>query len=99
MLGAWTVHNPDSITLPCRATGFKGLIPSKIKSQDSYIEGDGLMMSECIAKLMKNNQNLHDSLFGYYVFDMTSISLAKKHRCSDTNIGKRLKKQRVLYKG
>lgn len=97
--GTWTADNPDSITWPHIAAGFKGLIPAKVKSRDSCTDGDGLIISECIAKLMKNNQDLHDLLFDYYVFGMTFISLAKKHGCSDTNIGKRLQKAEGVVEG
>lgn len=97
--GAWTVDDPDSITWPHIAAGFKGLIPSKIKSRDSCTDGDGLIISECIAKLMKNNQDLHDLLFDYYVLGMTFITLAKKHGCSDTHIGKKLQKAEGVIEG
>ncbi|MBS0878570.1 MULTISPECIES: antiterminator Q family protein [unclassified Tatumella] len=97
--GAWTADNPESVTWPHIAAGFKGLIPAKVSKRDSCTDGDGLIISECIAKLKKNNDDLHDLLIDYYVFGMTFISLARKHSCSDGHIGKKLQKAEGVVDG
>ncbi|MGT3300428.1 antiterminator Q family protein, partial [Yersinia enterocolitica] len=52
-----------------------------------------------MARLNKNNSDLHDLLIDYYVFGMTFMSLAREHKCSDTCIGKRLQKAEGVIQG
>ncbi|MDM9021509.1 antiterminator Q family protein, partial [Escherichia coli] len=53
----------------------------------------------CMARLKKNNSDLHDLLVDYYVVGMTFMSLAGKHCCSDGYIGKRLQKAEGIIEG
>ncbi|HHK8911404.1 TPA: antiterminator Q family protein, partial [Escherichia coli] len=53
----------------------------------------------CMARLKKNNSDLHDLLVDYYVGGMTFMSLASKHRCSDGYIGKKLQKAEGIIEG
>ncbi|WP_315710014.1 antiterminator Q family protein [Brenneria uluponensis] len=90
--GAWVADNPCEVYYSSIAAGFKGLIPSKIKSRQQCSDDDGLIISSCMAVLNKKNQADHDLLFDYYVFGKTFMQLASKLHCSDTYVGKRLQK-------
>jgi hypothetical protein len=52
-----------------------------------------------MARLSKNNSDLHDLLVDYYVMGMTFMVLARKHDCSDGHIGKKLQKAEGVVEG
>ncbi|EGK3890723.1 TPA: antitermination protein [Escherichia coli] len=97
--GAWVANNREDVEWSSIAAGFKGLIPSKVKSRPQCCDDDAMVICGCMARLNKNNQDLHDLLVDYYVGGMTFMSLARKHRCSDTCIGKRLQKAEGVIDG
>ncbi|EFI5356152.1 antitermination protein [Escherichia coli] len=97
--GAWAANNHEDVTWPSIAAGFKGLIPTKVKSRPQCSDDDAMIICGCMARLNKNNQYLHDLLVDYYVGGMTFMALARKHRCSDGLIGKRLCKAEGIIEG
>ena len=62
-------------------------------------DDDAMIICGCMARLKKNNSDLHDLLVDYYVVGMTFMSLAGKHCCSDGYIGKRLQKAEGIIEG
>ncbi|AXD04650.1 antitermination protein [Salmonella enterica subsp. enterica serovar Stanley] len=97
--GAWVANNHEDVTWSSIAAGFKGLIPSKVKSRPQCCDDDAMIICGCMARLNKNNSDLHDLLVDYYVGGMTFMALARKHGCSDTCIGKRLQKAEGVIDG
>ena len=97
--GAWAANNHEDVTWSSIAAGFKGLIPSKVKSRPQCCDDDAMIICGCMARLKKNNSDLHDLLVDYYVCGMTFMSLASKHCCSDGYIGKRLQKAEGIIEG
>ncbi|KAA5961033.1 MULTISPECIES: antiterminator Q family protein [Pantoea] len=97
--GAWAANNNEHVQWSGIAGGFKGLIPSRVKSRTACCDDDAMIISSCIAKLNKNNSDLHDLLFDYYIFGMTFMALARKHNCSDGHIGKKLQKAEGVVDG
>ncbi len=97
--GAWAANNHEDVTWSSIAAGFKGLIPVKVKSRPQCSDDDAMIICGCMARLNKNNQDLHDLLVDYYVGGMTFMALARKHRCSDGFIGKRLYKAEGIVEG
>ncbi|EET9822399.1 antitermination protein [Escherichia coli] len=97
--GAWAANNHEDVTWPSIAAGFKGLIPTKVKSRPQCSDDDAMIICGCMARLNKNNQYLHDLLVDYYVGGMTFMALVRKHRCSDGLIGKRLYKAEGIIEG
>ncbi|UBX28488.1 antiterminator Q family protein [Arsenophonus apicola] len=97
--GAWVADNREDVYWSPVATGFKGLIPLKIKSRPQCCEDDAMIISSCMAKLNQKNSDIHDLLFEYYVFGKTFIQLAYEHHCSDTHIGKKLQKAEGVIEG
>ena len=97
--GAWAANNHEDVTWSSIAAGFKGLIPSKVKSRLQCCDDDAMIICGCMARLKKNNSDLHDLLVDYYVGGMTFMTLAREHGCSDTCIGKRLQKAEGVVDG
>ncbi len=97
--GAWVANNHEDVTWSSIAAGFKGLIPSKVKSRPQCCDDDAMVICGCMARLKKSNNDLHDLLVDYYVGRMTFMRLARKHNCSDGYIGKRLQKAEGIIEG
>ncbi|POT56309.1 antitermination protein [Citrobacter amalonaticus] len=97
--GAWAANNHEDVAWSHIAAGFKGLIPSKVKSRPQCCDDDAMVICGCMARLKKNDSILHDLLVDYYVEGMTFMSLAKRYSCSDTYIGKRLQKAEGIVDG
>ncbi|EHP9775889.1 antitermination protein [Escherichia coli] len=97
--GAWAANNRENVTCSSVAAGFKGIIPAKITSRPQCCDDDAMVICGCIARLYRNNRDLHELLVDYYVRGMTFMSLAQKHECSDGTIGKRLQKAEGVIEG
>lgn len=97
--GAWAADNREDVVWASIAAGFKGLIPSKVKSRPQCSDDDAMVICGCMARLKSINCDLHDLLVDYYVLGNTFMSLAKKHHCSDGHIGKRLQKAEGIIEG
>ncbi|MCV9164959.1 antiterminator Q family protein [Escherichia coli] len=97
--GAWVANNHEDVEWSSIAAGFKGLIPSKVKSRPQCSDDDAMIICGCMAQLNRNNSDLHELLVDYYVCGMTLMKLARKHGCSDTHIGKRLQKAEGVVDG
>ncbi|EKF0513583.1 antitermination protein [Escherichia coli] len=97
--GAWAANNRENVTWSSVAAGFKGIIPAKIISRPQCCDDDAMVICGCIARLYRNNRDLHELLVDYYVRGMTFMSLAQKHECSDGTIGKRLQKAEGVIEG
>ncbi|WP_252369908.1 antiterminator Q family protein [Escherichia coli] len=97
--GAWAANNHEDVTWSPIAAGFKRLIPEKVKSRPQCCDDDAMIICGCMARLNRNNSDLHDLLVDYYVLGETFMALARKHGCSDTCIGKRLHKAEGIVEG
>lgn len=84
------VMNGHIYRVPNRRKRKPELKPSEIPTLLGYT---------AMARLKKNNSDLHDLLVDYYVVGMTFMSLAGKHCCSDGYIGKRLQKAEGIIEG
>ncbi|ECH5088549.1 antitermination protein [Salmonella enterica] len=97
--GAWVANNHENVVWSHIAAGFKGLIPSKVKFRPQCCDDDAMIICGCMARLNKNNSDLHDLLMDYYVMGMTFMMLARKHGCSDCRIGRLLQKAEGIIDG
>ncbi|TKI03560.1 antiterminator Q family protein [Martelella alba] len=97
--GAWCANNHEDVYWSPIAAGFKGLIPSKVKTRIQCSDEDGLKISEIMAGLRGKQPVTHDLLFDYYVFGKTFMALANEHHCSDTHIGKKLQNAEGVIEG
>ncbi|HFW4212005.1 TPA: antiterminator Q family protein [Salmonella enterica subsp. enterica serovar Reading] len=76
--GTWAANNREDVTWSTVAAGFKGLIPSKVTSRTQCCDDDAMVICGCMARLYKNNRDMHDLLVDYYVFGMTLRTIAGK---------------------
>ncbi|EGJ6593906.1 antitermination protein [Escherichia coli] len=97
--GAWAANNHEDVTWSSIAAGFKELIPSKVRSRPQCCDDDAMIICECMARLKKNNSDLHDLLVDYYVGGMTFMALARKHGRSDCWVGRMLQKAEGVVEG
>ena len=97
--GAWAANNHEDVAWSSIAAGFKGLIPPKVTSRPQCCDDDAMVICGCMARLYRNNSDLHDLLIDYYVLGMTFMVLARKHECSDGTIGKKLQKAEGVVEG
>lgn len=74
-------------------------IPSKVKSRPQCCDDDAMIICGCMARLKKNNRELHDLLVDYYVGGMTFMALARKHGRSDCWVGRLLQKAEGIVDG
>ncbi|WP_446850814.1 antiterminator Q family protein [Escherichia coli] len=84
--GAWAANNHEDVTWSSIAAGFKGLIPSKVKSRPQCCDDDAMIICGCMA-------------LDYYVGGMTFMALARKHGRSDCWIGRMLQKAEGVVEG
>lgn len=97
--GAWVACNRENVTWYSISAGFKGLLPPRVRSRPQCCDDDAMVLCNCMATLNRNNSDLHDLLVDYYVGGMSFMALARKHRCSDGHIGKRLQKAEGVVEG
>lgn len=95
--GSWMVSNNEKIQ--CDIEKYKYIIPERIKSRANSSEEQVLLVTELMSNLLKNNKEDYELLINYYIFGKTFIQLAKIHQCSDTYIGKKLKKAEGIVEG
>ncbi|OAT21577.1 antiterminator Q family protein [Proteus myxofaciens] len=97
MWGAWIVNNPNILILFIDIN--KEIIPERIRKREVCSIHQLLIINSLISKLMKKNKNDYNLLIDYYVNGKTFIQLSKLHNCSDTYIGKKLKKIEGVIEG
>lgn len=96
--GTWVANNNDIIGLLSENIN---VIPERIKSRIvcSSHDHDANIINELMVKLLKKSKNDYELLLDYYVFGKTFVQLAQSQQCSDTYIGKRLKKAEGIIEG
>lgn len=97
MWGAWVVNNPNLLNL--LTDNHEKIIPERIKKREICTIHQLLVINSLMFKLMKNNRDDYDLLIDYYIYGKTFIQLSKLHDCSDTYIGKKLKKAEGVLEG
>ncbi|EHX8924229.1 antitermination protein, partial [Escherichia coli] len=69
--GAWVANNHEDVEWSSVAAGFKGLIPSKVKSRPQCSDDDGLIISSAMTVLKKKEPYQYELLKMYYVYGVT----------------------------
>ncbi|AYY80354.1 MULTISPECIES: antiterminator Q family protein [Proteus] len=93
--GAWVANDPIIFCLLNK----KKTIPEKIKLRKQCTHHKANIINDLMKMLMIYNKEDYQLLINYYVFGKTFIELAKYEKCSDTYIGKKLKKAEGLVEG
>lgn len=96
MWGAWVANDQKAINL---LNNKKEIIPERIRLRKKYTHHDANIINDLMKRLMVNNKKDYQLLINYYVFGKTFVQLAKYEQCSDTYIGKKLKKAEGIIEG
>ncbi|WP_260619465.1 antiterminator Q family protein [Proteus faecis] len=96
MWGAWVANDQKAINL---LNNKKEIIPERIRLRKKCTHHDANIINDLMKRLMVNNKKDYQLLINYYVFGKTFVQLAKYEQCSDTYIGKKLKKAEGIIEG
>lgn len=95
--GSW-IANENNLT-DFLLTDKKGNIPSRVKLGQKCTLHQSVIISDLMHKLYKYNEEYYQLLIHYYVYGETFLQLARNKKCSDTYIGKQLKKAEGVIEG
>ncbi len=93
--GSWVANDQNAINL----LNNKEIIPERIKLRKKCTHHNANIINDLMKRLMAHNKEDYQLLINYYVFGKTFIQLAKYDQCSDTYIGKKLKKAEGMIEG
>ena len=93
--GSWVANDQNAINL----LNNKEIIPGRIKLRKKCTHHNANIINDLMKRLMAHNKEDYQLLINYYVFGKTFIQLAKYDQCSDTYIGKKLKKAEGMIEG
>ncbi|VCZ28884.1 hypothetical protein BANRA_04959 [Escherichia coli] len=97
--GAWVANNHEDVEWSSVAAGFKGLIPSKVKSRPQCSDDDGLIISSAMTVLKKKEPYQYELLEMYYVYGVTLRVLGVKLGISLNQVVIRLQKAEGFIDG
>ncbi|END1269857.1 antitermination protein [Escherichia coli] len=97
--GAWMANNHEDVEWSSVAAGFKGLIPSKVKSRPQCSDDDGLIISSAMTVLKKKEPYQYELLEMYYVYGVTLRALGVKLGISLNQVVIRLQKAEGFIDG
>ncbi|ENA5605647.1 antitermination protein, partial [Escherichia coli] len=97
--GAWVTNNHEDVEWSSVAAGFKGLIPSKVKSRPQCSDDDGLIISSAMTVLKKKEPYQYELLEMYYVYGVTLRVLGVKLGISLNQVVIRLQKAEGFIDG
>ncbi|EPZ8628596.1 antiterminator Q family protein [Escherichia coli] len=97
--GAWVANNHEDVEWSPVAAGFKGLIPSKVKSRPQCSDDDGLIISSAMTVLKKKEPYQYELLEMYYVYGVTLRALGVKLGISLNQVVIRLQKAEGFIDG
>ncbi len=93
--GSWVANDQNAIN----SLNNKEIIPRRIKLRKKCTHHNANIINDLMKRLMAHNKEDYQLLINYYVFGKTFIQLAKYDQCSDTYIGKKLKKAEGMIEG
>ncbi|MCT6518216.1 antiterminator Q family protein [Proteus vulgaris] len=94
--GSWVANDQNAFS---QLNNNKDFIPERIKLRKKRTHFNVKIINELMVRLMVHNKEDYQLLINYYVFGKTFAQLAKYDQCSDTYIGKKLKKAEGIIEG
>lgn len=95
--GLWVANDQDAVNI--LNNDKKEVIPDRIKLRKKCTHHNANVINDLMKRLMAYNKEDYQLIINYYVFGKTFIQLAKYDQCSDTYIGKKLKKVEGMIEG
>ncbi|EDB5721992.1 antitermination protein [Salmonella enterica subsp. enterica] len=88
--GAWAASGISGVDWQPVAAGFKGLLPHGKKSRLQCNDDDGIMIDGCVARLKIYKPEEYELIIAHFILGISLRTIAKKRKCSDGMIRKRL---------
>lgn len=88
--GAWAAADSSGVDWQPIAAGFKGLLPHGKKSRLQCGDDEGIMIDGCVARLRKHKPDEYELVIAHFVVGISLRTIAKKQKCSDGTIRKKL---------
>ncbi|MFS7307172.1 antiterminator Q family protein [Rahnella inusitata] len=88
--GAWAASDNSGVDFSPIAAGFKGLLPDTSKTRAKCCDDVGIMVDGCISRLKKYCVEEYELLILHYVFNVSLRTIAKRRKCSDGTIRKKM---------
>lgn len=88
--GAWAASDNSGVDWQPIAAGFKGLLPHGKKSRLQCDDDEGIMIDGCVARLKKHKPSEYELIVAHFVIGISLRCVAKKQKCSDGTIRKKL---------
>lgn len=90
MWGAWAAAENSGIDWSPIAAGFKGLIPHGKKSRLQCTDDEGIRIDGCVGRLKQYKPEEYELVMAHFVLGISLRAIAKRCKCSDGSIGKKL---------
>ncbi|EFA7397519.1 antitermination protein [Escherichia coli] len=88
--GAWAAADNSGVDWQPVAAGFKGLLPHGKKTRQQCDDDEGIMIDSCVARLRKYKPEEYELVIAHFVIGISLRTIAKKQKCSDGTIRKKL---------
>ncbi|AUX72428.1 MULTISPECIES: antiterminator Q family protein [Erwinia] len=88
--GAWASSGERRLGYASVASGFRGLITHHGGNRLQCSDGDGIILDSCISRLAMESKEQHDILVAHYLYLISLRSIARRRRCADGTIRKKL---------
>ncbi|WP_226893914.1 MULTISPECIES: antiterminator Q family protein [Gammaproteobacteria] len=95
--GSWIADNQEIVNL--LSGNKRDVIPERIRLRKKCCHHKAIIINELMSILREHSREEYQLLIDYYVFGKTFIQLAKYESCSDTYIGKKIKKAEGIVEG
>ncbi|RJT53612.1 antiterminator Q family protein [Rahnella variigena] len=88
--GAWAASDNSGVDFAPIAAGFKGLLPQTSRSRLKCDDDEGILIDGCVARLKKYRGEEYELVILHYVFNISLRSIAKRRKCADGTIRKKM---------
>ncbi len=88
--GVWAATDNSGVYWQPIAAGFKGLLPYGKHKRLSCCDDDGMIIDSCVLRLKKFDYNEFELIVAHFVMGVSLRAIAKKNKCSDGTVRKRL---------
>lgn len=99
MWGAWAAAESSGVDWQPIAAGFKGLLPHGKKSRLQCDDDEGIMIDRCVASLRKYKPREYELVIAHFVLGISLRAIAKRQKCSDGLIRKKMQVALALIEG
>lgn len=97
--GAWAAADSSGVDWQPVAAGFKGLLPHGKKSRLQCDDEEGILIDECVARLRKHKPEEFELVVAHFVIGISLRAIAKKQKCSDGLIRRKMQVALALMEG